>query len=263
MPLTRTTVTMAATTGTTGRTTTPLAADFAELISFRALSTGDTSARIKITDGDSRIVFLDAADVDYTSIKSRKPGLDDTVTVLTLAALGDVTGAAATLGSGQGIPVKSPLQIDWSNGTAGDTLTLDLYYRYPLYKATTTLVVPNPAATVTNTVTLRSKFAQVLGYKALLTGTDTAVRLQIADADSRTVYLDAADKDYKTAAIHKLFTTDDTATGITDVPVDATGAAATATAVFAPAVVRSPLSVSIVNGGTAADSIAVDLYYRV
>ncbi len=87
-------------------------------------------------------------------------------------------------------------------------------------RRTINLTVPNPAATTTTTFNARSNYIRPLNFKILLTGTDTAVRLRMTDADSRIFYLDAADKDYKTAAIYTVPVFDDTTTGLTPVTVD-------------------------------------------
>lgn len=239
--------------------------DFAEIIGFKALATGtDVLTKIRITDADGRIVFLDAADRDYkTAAVDLLISQDVTATGLSGTPV-DMTGAALTIGLGNASPpVKSPLEIAYINGgTAGDVLAFDLFYRGPVYKTSTSLTVPNPAATVTGTLSLRSKYAQLLGLSAQLTGTDVLTRLRVADADGRVVYLDAADRDYKTAKVHLLPQQDDTLTGLTPVHVDATGAAATATAGAPMPIIKSPLTLAVINGGTAGDVTAIDVYYR-
>ena len=253
------------TTGATGSGTLNCASDFIEVIGFRCISTGDATTRVGLVDADGRSLFLDAGDINYTVQKDTVISYDNTAPgAQTGIAIGptDATGAALTLGVAAALPARNPITVNWSNGTSGDVVTFDLYYRYPLWKNSITLVVPGTPATVSGTLNLRSKFAQVVGFTALLTGTDTATRVQIADADSRTVYLDAADVDYKTAKIHRVFGQDDTLTGLTPQHLDATGVAATATAAAPYPVVRGPLTVSLVNGGTAADSIAIDVLYR-
>ena len=255
------------TTGATGTTTVPLAADAAELIGFKCLSTGDTSTRLKLTENAAAaspgptIVFLNAGDIDYTTAKDTLIALDDTTTGLGLTALVDSTGAAATISGGNGIAVRSPIQVDWSNGTTGDAITLDLYYQYPVYVAERTITVPNPAATVTDTFNLRAKFARVLGFTALVSA-DNATRIGIADADSRTVYLDAADKDYTTTVKKNVLTYDDTLTGLTPQNLDATGVAVTATSAGPRPVVRSPLTVTHSNNGTASAILTLKVFYE-
>ena len=245
------------TVGATGTLTAPLSSDYVELIGFKATAVGDTSAIIKLTDGAGRILFLDAGTIDYTTAKDRVIALDDTVTGLTSAALSDSTGAAATISGGQGLMAKSPLIVDWSSGTAGDTLTVDLYYRFPLWAQTFT--IPVAGATATQTQALRSKYAQIIGFKATIP--ETTVRVQIADADSRVVYLDAADKNYSAGVLRSTLTYDDTLTGLTPQQLDATGVAATATSAAPLPVVRSPITVSVINDSNT-ETAVVEVFYR-
>lgn len=93
-------------------------------------------------------------------------------------------------------------------------------------------------------------------------GTDTAVKLKLVDANSDIFYLDASDRDYATAEITLSIASDDTATGLGVTPVDATGAAATAGS-GQPPVVKSPVTVIVINGTTATDYISVDLLVEV
>lgn len=88
-------------------------------------------------------------------------------------------------------------------------------------------------------------------------GTDTAVRVKLVDADGTIFYLDAADKDY-TAGSKRHIELDDTVTDLTVLAVDATGAAAAAAAVQAP-IARSPVTISVINGGTATDYFSIYL----
>ncbi len=255
---TRTTFTTSGATFTTAPIV--LRTDFAELIGFKCVSTGDTSTRVKITDADSRVVYLDAADANYTTGLDRAIALDDTVTGLSIAALSDSTGAAATISGGQGITVRSPLTVDWSNGTSGDTATIDIYTKFPIWRTSGTILTTG--STVSTVLPLRVRYAQVTGFRARGL-TDNASRVQIADADGRTVYLDAADKDYSGTGIHRgTLTLDDTATGLSVVQVDATGAAATATSAGPLPVVKGPLTVSLINAGTAGETLTIDVFYR-
>jgi hypothetical protein len=237
--------------------------DFAEVIGFRFTNVTDTGTQIEIKDADARIVYKDAADKNYTTgaPTDKVISLDVTTTGLSVTPA-DSTGAAVTVGLGMALPVKSPLTFTWSNGTAGDTGTLNVYTRGPISRQNLTLTVPTPAATASGTMALGCRYAQVLGFSALLTGTDTAVSLKAVDADSRVFFLDAADRDIKTARQNIFFALDDTLTGLTPQQVDATGAAATATAAAPYPVVTSPLTLSVLNGGTAGDVISWDVYYR-
>jgi len=129
-------------------------------------------------------------------------------------------------------------------------------------RRTISLTVPNPAVTVTQNMVLRSDWVRPLNFKVLLTGTDTAVRLRLTDADSRIFYLDAADKDYKTAAVYTPMATDNVVTGLGPVSYDLTGVAAAIAQTGPMPVVKSPIEVAVVNGGTAGDVIALELDYE-
>jgi len=127
-------------------------------------------------------------------------------------------------------------------------------------------------------VSLGAPYARILGFVAAnwassakaAEGTDAALRVKLVDADSRVIYLDAADFDYgatsgaapSTNGQTRFLTGDDTATGLTDLYVDATGAAATAGA-GAGVIAKSPVAVSVVNGGTATDYFEVSLFVEV
>jgi hypothetical protein len=91
----------------------------------------DTAIRLRITDGNSDIVYLDAADVDYATAEVTVwPSGDDTVTGITSTTGGisvDQTGAAASAGSGSGIIMQSPVTVRVVNGTtATDYISVDL-----------------------------------------------------------------------------------------------------------------------------------------
>ncbi len=129
-------------------------------------------------------------------------------------------------------------------------------------RRTTRVTVPNPAATATTTFNARSEWIRPITIKTLLTGTDTAVKLRLTDADSRIFYLDAADADYKTAAITNTLHMSDVETGLSITAFDAVGVAIPATQTAPTPVVRSPIEVAVVNGGTAGDVIDVTLDYE-
>jgi hypothetical protein len=120
-----------------------------------------------------------------------------------------------------------------------------------------------------NPVNLGAKYAKLLAIRARSwasaakagAGTDNAVKIEITDYNGNIVYLDASDRDYKTAEVVLLPTQDDTAAGAA-LPVDATGATATAGA-GGPIVLESPVRVAILNGGTATDFMTVDLIVEV
>ena len=119
------------------------------------------------------------------------------------------------------------------------------------------------SADVSTTVALGAAYGRVHAFDILSTGTDTAIRLKLTDADAKVFYLDAADKDYDTARIHTVISDDDTRTGLTYTPRDATGAAVTATFTQPVPVVKSPITVSIINGGTVTDTVDVNLYVEI
>jgi hypothetical protein len=126
------------------------------------------------------------------------------------------------------------------------------------------LVSANPVSFTA--VGLGSKYARLLEIRARNwassakggAGTDAAIRIKITDNNGDIVYLDAADRDYKTAEVTLFPSADDTATGIDTLAVDQTGATATAGA-GSPIVMEGPVTVTIVNGATATDFMTVDL----
>ncbi len=115
-------------------------------------------------------------------------------------------------------------------------------------------------------VGLGFKFAKLLGFRArnwassakAAAGTDALQKVKITDNNGDVVYLDAADRDYKTAEVTINATQDDTATGLGVTPVDATGAAATAGA-GAAIWMESPVTVTIIDGTTTTDYFEIQL----
>jgi hypothetical protein len=101
-----------------------------------------------------------------------------------------------------------------------------------------------------------------LQVNILSVGTDATMRLRLTDADSRIFYLDAADKDYDTAKIYTPLGLDDVSTGLTTLAYDSVGAGVAAAQIAPMPVVKSPIEVAIINGGTAGDIITVDLDYE-
>jgi hypothetical protein len=95
-------------------------------------------------------------------------------------------------------------------------------------------------------------------------GADVLEKIKITDAAGKVVFLDAADRDYATAKVSLIPHVDDTLTGITITPVDATGAALAAGQVNSPGIpVRGPIKVEVLNCGTATDFFEAELYVRV
>lgn len=132
------------------------------------------------------------------------------------------------------------------------------------------LVTANP--TSFTPVSLGAKYGKILGLRARNwasaakagAGNDALIKIKITDNNGDVVYLDAADRDYKTAEVTLNITQDDTVAGLDVLAVDATGAAATAGA-GAPVLAESPVTVTIVNGATAVatDFMTVDLLVEV
>ena len=87
----------------------------------------DTAVKIKITDYNNDVVYLDAADRDYATAEvTILPSQDDTATGLGVVPT-DATGAAATAGAGAPIVLESPVVVSILNGgTATDFMTVDL-----------------------------------------------------------------------------------------------------------------------------------------
>lgn len=133
------------------------------------------------------------------------------------------------------------------------------------------LTAATPQTLTPAAVGLGAKYGRLLGFTARNyassakagAGTDTAIRVKIVDNASRVVYLDAADRDYATAAVHVVPSLDDTATGLSYTATDATGAARGVAESGGDMFMESPIVVSIVNGGTATDYVQVDVYVEI
>lgn len=139
--------------------------------------------------------------------------------------------------------------------------------------------VTTAATTVLGTVSLGAAYGRVLGFQAAnwassakaAEGTDAAQKIKLTDAQGRVVFLDAADRDYgatsgpapSTAGTTVFFGQDETATGLTDLHVDATGAALSSQAGMKGAVCQSPVTVEVQDAGTATDYVEVYLYVEV
>lgn len=94
-------------------------------------------------------------------------------------------------------------------------------------------------------------------------GADVLAKVELKDADGVIFYLDAADRDYATAAVNLNFVADDTATGLAITNVDSTGADVAAGEAAQTPVVRGPITVTIRNGATTTDFFTVDLLVEV
>lgn len=77
----------------------------------------DTAVKLKLTDNNGDIVYLDASDRDYATAEvTLWPSADDTTTGLGVTPV-DATGAAATAGAGAPIIMESPVAVVVLNGT--------------------------------------------------------------------------------------------------------------------------------------------------
>lgn len=130
--------------------------------------------------------------------------------------------------------------------------------------------VTSASTTVLGSVTLGADYGRVLGFIArnwassakAAAGTDALEKVKLTDANGDVFYLDAADRDYKTAEVTIQFGLDDTATGLGITAVDGTGAALSAGAALQP-VVQSPVTVEVQDAGTATDYFEVYLLVEV
>ena len=112
---------------TTTLPTLGLGAKFGKLVAIRArnyassakLAAGtDVLTKLKLTDNNGDVVFLDAADKDYATAElTLYPYLDDAVTGLNIVAV-DATGTAtvATEGTPSDIVLESPVTVQVLNG---------------------------------------------------------------------------------------------------------------------------------------------------
>jgi hypothetical protein len=125
--------------------------------------------------------------------------------------------------------------------------------------------------TTLGTINLGTSLVRVLGFQARNwassakagAGTDATERIKLVDANGQIVFLDAADRDYKSQNTFVWFAADDTVTGLTGtVFADATGAAAGATGVPVTQLVASPVTVSVTGSNTATDYLEVYLFVQ-
>ena len=133
-----------------------------------------------------------------------------------------------------------------------------------------------PAAAVTaaspqtlGTINLGTSYARILGFQARNwassakagAGTDATQQVKLVDANGQILYLDASDRDYKSQNTFVWFAPDDTVTGLTGtVFADNTGAATGATTGNITQLAASPVTVSVLNGGTATDYFELYLF---
>jgi len=231
-------------------TTLNLRSDFVRPLAFNILSTGtDATMKLKLTDGDSRVFYLDAADKDYDTARIFTPFLTDDVTTGTGPKATDSTGVLAAVAQSSPNPVvKNPIAVEISNGgTAGDVVDFVLEYEYGNFKKIPFVLPVAASSAATLTVSLGCKFAQFVGFKALSVGTSVTQILKFTDADGKVIFLDAAARDYDTAEVDVIPIIDATVTGLTQVvPRNATGAAIQAgVGRIDPPLVRSPLTIAL------------------
>jgi hypothetical protein len=246
-----------------------LRSDYVRPLGFKIRLTGtSTTTKLRLTDADSRIFYLDGADKDYKTadIWYAPLGTDDVNTGLGPVPY-DTTGvivAAAQVNSAA--VVKNPIKVAIINGeVAGDTIAFTLDYEYGVFQSSTfTMPVAVSSASTLN-INLKSRYAQLLGLKVLSTGTSTTQTLRVKDADGRIVFLNAADVDYDTAAKDMLLFQDVTATNLTQIrPTNGTGVVFQAGIGRAdPAMVRSPLTLDLTNSEGNDEIITGTIWYKI
>src|SRR5512144_1543330 len=126
-------------------------------------------------------------------------------------------------------------------------------------KTAAVAAVTSAATTVLGTISLGAPYGVVKGLRARNwassakagAGTDALEKVRLTDAAGIIFYEDAADRDYKTAQVDLVFAgQDDTATGLGTLSVDATGAASSAGG-KGEFVAQSPITVTVLDAGTA------------
>lgn len=129
----------------------------------------------------------------------------------------------------------------------------------------------NPTTTQFAKLGLGSKYAKLVAIRArswassakAAAGIDALMKIRITDNNGQVVFLDAADRDYKTAEITLLPAQDDAqpvAGATSPLAVDATGTVfAAATQGPVGIIMESPVQVVIENCATATDFMTVDL----
>jgi hypothetical protein len=133
-------------------------------------------------------------------------------------------------------------------------------------KTSAIAAVTSASTTVLGTINLGASYGVIKGVIArnwassakAAAGTDALEKLKLTDARGIVFYLDASDRDYKTAEVNLVLAPDETATGLGVVPVDSTGAAASAGS-GAEFIAKSPITVEVQNAGTPTDYFEVAL----
>jgi len=138
-------------------------------------------------------------------------------------------------------------------------------------KKRTTAAVTLTASQILPTLGLGAKYARIVEIVArnwassakAAGGTDALMKIQIVDARGVVVYLDAADRDYKTATVTLIPAEDDTATGLTSLKVDSTGAVRAAAEATTGIIAQGPVVITALNGATVTDYFEVSLTVEV
>lgn len=245
-----------------------LRSDYIRPLSFKILLTGtDTAVKLKLTDKDSRVFYLDAADKDYKTAATYTPLLTTDVTTGTGPKGADSVGALSAVAQSGPLPVvRNPIEVEISNGgTGGDIIDFTLDYEYGVFGAATFTLPTAAGSTAAKTVSLRSRFAQILGFKAASVGTSVTQKMKIEDADGKIVFLDATAQTYEDAVnTDKVLLLDATVTGLTQVvPRDTTGAAVQAGIgrVDLP-LVRSPITFTVLESEGNDEVVTATVYYK-
>jgi hypothetical protein len=108
------------------------------------------------------------------------------------------------------------------------------------------------------------RFFQCSSFRARVTSSGATAQVELKDSLGRIFYKDAADKDYQTAAVNRVFSFDDTLTGLGFATTDATGAviAASEGAGERP-VLEGPITVTWGDADGGAGTLRLELYLEV
>jgi hypothetical protein len=109
------------------------------------------------------------------------------------------------------------------------------------------------------------RYGKLNSFRARVTSSGATSQIELKDSLARVFYKDAADKDYQTAAVNRIVVADDTLTGISFTPTDATGAALTAADAVWPVqpVLEGPITVTWADADGAAGTLRLELYLEV
>jgi len=234
----------------------------------KVTSSGATS-KIGLADGNADTFYLDAADKDYqTATIQRLFQLDSTgVSGLTPT---DATGAVLVTDvepSPEPI-LEGPITVTWNDadGAAG-TLALELRLEIappPGFRKRLVTLTRTATGNVLGTAGLGgATYFKCNGFRALDTGPTNSI-IELKDAEGTIFYLDAATKDYHTAEITRVFTQDDTRTGLGMTLTDATGAAlAASTPVSSRPILKGPIAVRWNNATDTTGTLRLEIMVEV